>query len=98
MLRRTNLQINSLIFMHRGGPAPFFSTFCHKTRIRMFATSTFLILKTNISIYSNYNKRSFLKTNSHVKIHKIKIYIILLAVQDLFKNVLEYVMHIEELR
>ena len=34
--------------------------------------------------------KSFLKTYSQVKIHKIKIYIILLNVHDLFKNVLEY--------
>ena len=70
------------------GPALLFSTNCKK--IRLFATPTFFTLKTNTSIYSNYNKISFLKTNSHEKLPKTQMYITLLVVHDLFKNVLEY--------
>ena len=56
----------------------------------MFTSPTFLILKANTSIYSNYSKMSSLKTNKHEKVHKTQIDIILLVVHDLFKNVLEY--------
>ena len=34
---------------------------------------------------------SFLKTNSYEKLHKTQMYITLLVVHDLFKNIWEYV-------
>ena len=70
-----HLPNKNLHFTHLG-PAPLFSSYCHK--IRLFATLTFLILKRNTNICSNYNKMSFVKTKNHAKILKINIYIILL--------------------
>ena len=82
--------------MDRGVPAPSFQLTAIKYECLL--PPSFLFLK-QISVFIVITTKGvFLKTNSHVKRHKIEIYIILLAVHDLFKNVLEYVIHIKILR